>query len=68
MSTYIMAGQVAARRHSELINEAAAWRRGREAKRAAEARRARPRLDATLYCRRAAASAITASAAPRCPA
>jgi len=65
MSTYIMAGQLAAQRHSELINEAAGWRRSREAKRAEEARRARPRFDATLYCRRAAANAIPVT---RCPA
>jgi hypothetical protein len=65
MSTYIMAGQVAAQRHGELINEAAGWRRSREAKRAAAASRARPRIDAALYCRRAAASAMPVS---RCPA
>lgn len=65
MNSYIMAGQVAAQRHGELINEAAAWRRSREAKRAESATREQPRADAALYCRRAAANAMTAS---RCPA
>jgi hypothetical protein len=65
MSMYITAGEVAAQRHGELIKEAAAWRRGREAKRAEAARRAQPRLEAALYCRRAAAGA---TAVTRCPA
>ncbi|HEX7107325.1 MAG TPA: hypothetical protein VF218_15255 [Acidothermaceae bacterium] len=63
MNSHLLANQMAAEHHRELINEAAGWRRGREARRAARAQAAaslaaeRARADAAVYCRRAAAHA-----------
>lgn len=61
MNSYILANQMASQHHRELINEAAGWRRGREARRAARAHEAqleqaaRAAADSGVYCRRAAA-------------
>jgi hypothetical protein len=60
MNSYILANQMASQRHRELINEAAGWRRGREARsaaRAQQAQRARAQREPGVYCRRAAARA-----------
>lgn len=62
MNSYILANQMASQHHRELLKEAAGWRRGREARRAAQAQHARDVqlakaafAEAGVYCRRAAA-------------
>jgi len=63
MNSYILANQMASQHHRELINEAAGWRRRREARRAAQAhdaqlaQAARAHTESGVYCRRAAAHA-----------